>query len=348
MAATPYPRVVAIDLGTATVTAATLDPEGVVQPLLFPSGDNYPSMLPIGDDGIVHQPDWRGAATDVVTHTTRGLARPPQVIDGVPYSANTLIEMVTAPAVRAAEDSLGTSPDILAAVVPDHWPPRIVEAYVTALSAHQLPVMTVSPGEALVASLEENQLHHSVTFLDFGATTAGLTMVHGTRWNRRPDVSCRFVDPDGGERGIDRGVARKIASVADPSFNPSWGWLVDAELECARARQDAAGGGMLTIDLPDPIGPVAVEARKLLDLVEDLVVDVISKLIAREEVKDLWEADAERNPDRPEPTLRVTGGFSLDRSVSTAIRSAITGYEPLDHPAAAMAVGAALYAGASR
>lgn len=348
MAATPHPRVVAIDLGTATVTAATLDPEGVAQPLLFADGDHYPSMLPVGDDGVVHQPDWRGTAVDVVTHATRGLSRPPQIIAGVPYSANTLIEMVTAPAVRAAEDSLGTTPDLLAAVVPDHWPARIVEAYVTALSAHQLPVRVVSSGQALVASLEENQLHHSVTFLDFGGTTAGLTMVHGARWNRRPDVACRFVDPDGGERGIDRGVARKIASLADPSFEPSWQWLVDAELECARARQDAAGGGTLTIELPAPIGPVAVEARKLLDLVEDLVVDVISKLIAREEVSSLWETDADRNPDRPEPSLRVTGGFSLDRSVATAIRSAITGYEPLDHPSSAMAVGAALYAGASR
>lgn len=344
MAATPHPRVVAIDLGTATVTAATLDPDGVAQPLLFPDGDHYPSMLPVGVDGVVHHPDWVGDAISVVTHTTRGLARPPRTIEGAPYSANTLVEMVTAPAVRAAEDTLGTSPDVLAAVVPDHWPKRIVSAYTTALSGHGLPVTTVSPGQAITALLPEGPITHPVTYLDFGASTAGLTLLNSGRWNRRPEVAYRVVDPNGGARGIDQGVAEMIASVADPDFTPTADWLRDAEPECTSARETATAGGTVTLNLPDPIGPVLVEGRKLLDLVEDLVADVISRLISREEVTSVWLADSERRGGS-EPDLRVTGGFSLDRSVATAIRSTITGYDHHDRPASAVAVGAALFVG---
>ena len=339
MASKPQKTCVAIDLGTATISAATVDEDGVIQPVLFPSGDSYAASLPVDSDGVLHGPDWGGEAVEWVGNITRSLANKPWVIADVPYSSATLIQMVTAPAVEQAKTNLGAMPDCLVAIIPNHWPDYIVDSYIVGLERHGIRVCTISPQEAIAASLPEHSPTGYVTYFDFGATSTSLSLVKCNRVRKRGEVTFHIVDPNGGERRVYAVVAGRIAREADPAFSPDRQWMLNAAFDVGEARlatHETDTTGDVTISLPDPIGSVNISARTLLDYIEEEVCCVIQDLIDRPEVTQAWEEDGGATPN-----LHIVGGYSRDVTAANALRSVLCGYDAVEYPAASLAVGAA-------
>lgn len=339
MASKPQTTCVAIDLGTATVSAATVDEDGVIQPVLFPTGDAYPAALPVDEDGVLHTPDWNGEAAEWVCNTTRSLANKPWVIAGAPYSSATLIQMVTAPAVEQAKTNLGGMPDSLVAIIPNHWPDYIVDSYIVGLERHGIRVSTIRPEDAVAASLPEHSETGYVTCFDIGATSTSLSLIKCNRGRKRGEVTFHIVDPNGGELRVYAAVARRIAQDLDAGFSPERQWMLDAAFGVSDARvaaHDAEAKGDVTISFPEPIGPVQVPTRRLLDYIEEEVCCVIQDLIARPEVENAWAEDGGATP-----SLHIVGGYSQDVTAANALRSVLCGYDAVEYPAAALAVGAA-------
>lgn len=336
--------VIGIDLGAATVATAlaeTGQPAHALtlnQPISQPF---YPAHLVIDAHGEIKRPDYTGAATDYVTDLTRHLGQPPTVIAGAPWGVGALIELLMRPAIDAATQKLGHRPDMLAAVIPDHWPDYITDAFTTALATTGLEITTVPAPEAIAAAATLTYTTQSaITCIDFGERSATLTMALPDNDTYVPDI--HRADPRGGRFHTDAALITHIVRQLDPGFTPTPEWEDTAHNVGRSLREASRTAGhrddLLRVDLPAPFRPINVPAGQVSDLVEDLVAITLQRLTSVTDIHHIWQVDKEEGSSR---TLLVSGGFSQDKAVGTAIRTNIGAWRSHDNSQALAAIGAA-------
>lgn len=335
--------VLAVDMGSTTVASALASADEPPQVLRVPirgrAATCYRNELIVGENNEVHRPDYKGEAVSTVRGLTRFIGQPPQVIAGAPYGINAIMDMVLRPALEAAEREIGTEPDALALVVPNHWPDYTVEGYCRAVEAMGLLVEPVTASEAICAAIPSDYAPGFVTCLNLGVQSVALTLANPGTGLHTPDL--HLVDPRGGQRAIDAAAITRITRRIDPQFEPTRTWQRRAATVGGRIRRSASKAAptdVLMVTLPEPFGKVNVQARQINDLVEDLMREVLIRLINNNDVRAAWEED--ELAGHP-PTLLVAGGFSADRSVATAIRAHVAPWKAHPHPENIPALGAA-------
>ena len=340
----PPHTVIGIDLGSATVATAlaeTGQPAHALplnQPISQPF---YPAHLVIDAHGEIKRPDYTGAPTDYVTNLTHHLGQPPTVIAGAPWGVGALTELLMRPAIDAATKKLGHRPDMLAAVIPDHWPDYITDAFTTALATTGLEITTVPAPEAIAAAATLTHTTQSaITCIDFGERSATLTMALPDNGTYVPDI--HRADPRGGRFHTDAALITHIVHQLDPGFTPTPEWE-DTAQDVGRGLRDAARTAghrddLLKVNLPAPFSAINVPAGQVSDLVEDLVAITLQRLTSVTDIHHIWQVDKEEGSSR---TLLVSGGFSQDKAVGTAIRTNIGAWRSHNTPQTLAAIGAA-------
>ncbi|ANE05451.1 hypothetical protein [Corynebacterium crudilactis] len=334
--------VLGIDLGTATIATALAETGEQPTPLpIINNQPHYPATLLVDTNGEIKRPDYTGDTTQHVTNLTTHLGQPPQIIANTPWGANALIEMAIRPAIDAATDEAGQRPTHIAAVVPTHWPDYITTAYTKALETTGLPVTTIGADEATAhAATLNSTTTGAVTCIDFGENKATLTMALPKENTHIPDI--HRADPNGGRRHLDTELTTRIATHLDPTFTPTPQWETQAHTVGQQLRTKAHATthpeDLIEITLPAPFSTINISAGQVSDLVEDLAALTLKRLTANPDITHIWNVDEDDNTPR---SLLITGGFSTDKAVGTAIRTTIGAWRAHPNPQAIIATAAA-------
>lgn len=339
---TPRP-ILGIDLGSHTLAAAYCYPGEKPRALPITVRGNtspvYPARLLVDGDGKVRRPDHTGTPTATVGNITRRIGQPPQVIAGEPYGINTLIDLLVAPALDAA-DNLADAPDTIAAVVPDHWPGDIIAKYRQALAVTGKNITIIYASEAIACYAELIPTDGIVTCVSVGAQAATLTLALPNGDTRCP--ATHEAAPRGGLNRLAQSVVVTTTAEVNPNYVPNTEWMDQAAAvgrKIIRAADKAQRADThIAATLPGGQGRVKVPAGHINDFLEDQTRLHLRRLANNEEVHNLWGDDEEAGIPRK---LLVAGGASLNTAVGRAIRAEVGPFRAERHPQAVLAMGAA-------
>lgn len=192
--------VLAVDVGSATITAAAATPSKTPSPevLHFNGQPDYPSAAKVDIEGTPHPATWNGYEVELVRQPTLLLDKPPQIINDVPLSGATLLAVSIGPAIAAARTLFGDAPDTIIGVHPD-WPAATITDYRRGLARQGTDVVLVAWADAIAAQTTAPLTGSHVTVLDFGSSTASVVVVAFSRRGARDGdtVTLTFADPLG-------------------------------------------------------------------------------------------------------------------------------------------------------
>lgn len=336
--------VMAVDIGSATITAAAAIPSNNPDPDVLHIGDSpgYGTAVKVDVEGTPHPATWAGKAVDRVERPLLLLDKPPQIVGDVPLSGATLVGVSVAPAMDAARRRFGTEPFTIIGVHP-HWPEGILADYRRALGRLGQDVALVPWAEAIAAQTTPPLTGSHVTVLDFGASTATVVLVEFSR-RGKPSVAFTHTDPAGGSRGVDRAVVAQVAhtaAVALDGLDAQW-WEKAAKV-AARGRMRSYGQRdteSVTLQFPAPLGGQTLTVRDIRSTTNRRMQTVVENLTGHTEVQQAWESD--RSGSNIKPILEATGGFALDPAVELAVRATVGPVTVVDQPAGAAAFGAVM------
>lgn len=336
--------VMAVDIGSTTITAAAATPSSSPDPDVLHIGDSpgYGTAVKVDIEGAPHPSTWSGEVVDRVERPLLLLDEPPQIVGDVPLSGATMVGVSVAPAIDAARRRFGSEPSTIIGVHPQ-WPEGILADYRRALGRLGQDVALVSWVDAIAAQTTPPLAGSHVTVLDFGASTATVVLVAFSR-RGKPSVAFTHTDPRGGSRGVDREVVSKVAhAAAVPLGGLDTHWWEAAAKIAARGRmrsyrrQDA---DTMTLPFPAPLGEQVLTVRQIRDVTNQRMQAVVKGLTSHEEVRKAWESD--RTGSSIKPILEATGGFALDPAVELAVRATVGPVTVVDQPAGAAAFGAVM------
>lgn len=341
------PPVMAVDLGSATISAAAAQPSTEPDPAVL-TVDGEPSYSPetcVDIEGVPHPSTWSGRAVDRTPRPDLLLDRPPQIIGEVPLSGATLVGVSIGPALAAAEDHFGAEPTVLVGVHPHWWPAGKVADYERALARLTPHTALISWPEAIAAQTVPPSTASHVTVMDFGASTATIAVVS---FSRRGVAKVRFTHTDrtGGSRGVDRLVVADAAAEARIDLsNLDQNWWEEAASHVADSRrvectETSSWPATVDIPFPAPLGAQQLRGPRLRQLTTMHMQKVVAGLIRHEEVQSAWSDD--RTSTTTQPLVEVTGGFGQDVSVLSAVKAEAGRADLVPEPASAAAFGAVL------
>lgn len=344
--------VLAIDVGSATITAACAGGDLTQPAILSPKGlDAWPAAVYADSAGTLITDDaYHDAAQTVIIRFTRLLGREAQVIAGSARHADSLVAAALTPALNAATTHLRSNIDLVVATYPSTWPVQIVEAYRFAISQFApAESMLVPWSDAVAASTmaPEPFVDCPVTSIDIGARSASVTMVRVDQAGRsRNEYST--TNPGGGWMQIVRPIIARIAAsvgteIPRLSDEAWWDHAIDA---FSRARRDRVGQwehavegdpDAMIIDLPAPLSALNVSYNGITDLIADqltqpqstLMADagfpapssdgsLLAQLLDRGPVTGRWTVPG--NPYASRPIVELTGGLAEDPGIQKAVQ----------------------------
>lgn len=333
--------VLAVDVGSATITAAAATPSKTPSPevLHFNGQPDYPSAAKVDIEGTPHPATWNGYEVELVRQPTLLLDKPPQIINDVPLSGATLLAVSIGPAIAAARTLFGDAPDTIIGVHPD-WPAATITDYRRGLARQGTDVVLVAWADAIAAQTTAPLTGSHVTVLDFGSSTASVVVVAFSRCGT-PSVAYTRTDPHGGARGAHRAVIADCAHRhAVPLASYGQDWWTRAEHVITTARRGARDGDTVTLTFADPLGSCELSWHDFDQLIATHMRTVICGLTDDDAVQHAWQTD--RTDTTAPPILEATGGFAADPAVELAVRTAIGPVTVVDEPAAAAAFGAVM------
>lgn len=344
--------VLAVDLGSATITAAVAGGEFDEPKILQPSrGEVWPAHIYVAENGtLVTDP---AKATTVITRFARLLGREAQVIAGSPRHADSLVSAALAPIMASAQAAMKADVAVIAATYPTTWPKQVVAAYQNAVSRISgAEVMMVAWPDAIAAQTypPDPYVDCPITSIDFGARSASVTMVSVTA-RERTKALYTITNPLGGFVDAARSLLHEIALERDGTSLDGcdeawWDRSVTTIAEARMHPLNTDNGQLMNIDLTDPLPRVTIPYEQVTDFfVERLegfddYPGVLSELLDRSPVQQRWTIPG--NPLAARPLVHITGGWAQDPAVRIAVQN-VTGANPsvVDQPAHAAAWGAA-------
>lgn len=341
------PPVMAVDLGSATISAAAAQPSTEPDPAVL-TVNGQPTYSPatcVDIEGVPHPSTWSGTAVDHTPRPDLLLDRPPQIIGEVPLSGATLVGVSIGPALAAAADHFGTEPKVLIGVHPHWWPAGKIADYQRALARLTPHTALISWPEAIAAQTVPPATASHVTVMDFGASTATITVVSFSR-RGVPQVRFTHTDRAGGSRGVDRLVVADAAADARIDLSgQDQHWWEEAASQVAASRhrlctETSSWPATIDIEFPAPLGARQLRGPRLRQLTTTHMQKVVAGLIAHEDVKAAWSDD--RTSTTTQPLVEVTGGFGQDASVLSAVKAEAGRADLVPEPASAAAFGAVL------
>lgn len=341
------PPVMAVDFGSATISAAAAEPSTEPDPavLTVAGQTSYSPETCVDIEGVPHPSTWSGESVERTPRPDLLLDRPPQIIGEVPLSGATLVGVAIGPALAAASDHFGTEPTVLVGVHPHWWSAGKIADYQRALARLTPHTALISWPEAIAAQTVPPATASHVTVLDFGASTATITVV---AFSRRgvPEVRFTHTNRTGGSRGVDRLIVADAAAEARIDLSgQDQAWWEEAAAQVAASRQRECteiSTWPTTIDIafPAPLGARQLRGPRLRQLTTSHMQTVVADLIAHTEVQDAWADD--RTSTTTQPLVEVTGGFGQDPSVLSAVKAVAGRADLVPEPASAAAFGAVL------
>lgn len=341
------PPVMAVDLGSATISAAAAQPSTEPDPAVL-TVDGQPSYSPatcVDIEGVPHPSTWAGEAVDHAPRPDLLLGRPPQIIGEVPLSGATMVGVAIGPALAAAADHFGAEPTVLVGVHPHWWPAGKIADYERALARLTPHTALISWPEAIAAQTVPPSTASHVTVMDFGASTATITVISFSR-RGVPEVRFTHTDRAGGSRGVDRLIVADAAVAASIDLSDqSATWWEEAAAQAADARrrectETSSWPATVDITFPAPLGTRHLRGPRLRQLTTTHMQKVVAGLIGHEEVQAAWSDD--RTSTTTQPLVEVTGGFGQDTSVLSAVKAEAGRADLVPEPASAAAFGAVL------
>lgn len=344
--------VLAIDLGSATITAAIAGGEFDEPKILQPSkGDAWPAQIYVAENGtLVTDP---ANATTVIARFARLLGREAQVIAGSPRHADSLVGAAFAPIMASAQTAVKADVSAVAVTYPTTWPKPVVDAYHNAVSRSSgTEVLMVAWSDAIAAQTypPDPYVDCPVTSIDFGARSASVTMVSVTA-RERTKTLFTITNPLGGFIDAARSLIHEIAlerggTLLDDCDEAWWDRSVTAVADARTHPLNTDDGMLMNIDLADPLPRVTIPYDQVTEFfVERLegfdgYPGVLHELLDRSPVRQQWTIPG--NPLAARPLVQITGGWALDPAVRIAVQN-VTGANPsvVDQPAHAAAWGAA-------
>lgn len=330
----------AVDIGSATITAAVATPGEPARPLPVELKGkkvvHYPAALPIDPDGELHDPGFTGEVDQWVTTPTRLLAQPPTPLGNTAYGYHTVFQRLLRPVMEQASD-LTPNVTTIAVVVADHWPAYVVIALKDAIESLGVKAVTVPTSTALCAAATGVETPGAVTCLDMGETKLSITIA-GEGKNLRETVT-HYAIPTGGRRRLDAVIAQTVAINADPQFTPTPAWDDVASMAGRNLWKQASKATHPTFVYTMPtIGELELSTRDVLDTVCDAYSTTLGMVTDHPTVQHAWGVD---DADGIAPTLLVTGGASTITEAATAVRATVGPFTATPHPETVAALGAA-------
>ncbi|MCT1885256.1 Hsp70 family protein [Dietzia cinnamea] len=341
------PPVMAVDLGSATISAAAAQPSTEPDPavLTVDGRSTYSPATCVDIEGVPHPSTWSGSAVDHTPRPDLLLDLPPQIIGDVPLSGATLVGVAIGPALAAAADHFGTEPTVLIGVHPHWWPAGKIADYERALARLTPHTALIPWPEAIAAQTVPPATASHVTVMDFGASTATITVVSFSR-RGVPRVRFTHTDRAGGSRGVDRVIVADAAAEAGIDLSgQDQHWWEEAASQVAASRrrlctETGSWPAAIDIEFPAPLGARQLRGPRLRQLTTTHMQKVVAGLIAHEDVQSAWSDD--RTSTTTQPLVEVTGGFGQDPSVLSAVKAEAGRADLVPEPASAAAFGAVL------
>jgi len=330
----------AVDIGTATVTAATATKGEPARPLPVEVNGkkvvHYPAALPIDPDGELHDPGYAGEVDQWVTTPTRLLAQPPTPLGNTAYGYQTVFQRLLRPVMDQASD-LSPNVTTIAVVVADHWPVYVVNALKDAIESLGVKAVAVPTSAALCAAATGVETPGAVTCLDMGETKLSITIAGEGKTLREKVV--HYAIPAGGRRRLDAIIAQTVAMNADPQFaiTPEWEKVASTAGRNLWKQASKADQSTFVFTMPT-IGDLELSTRDVLDIGVDAYTATLGMVLEHPLVQNAWNVD---DADGIAPTLLVAGGASAITEAATAVRASIGPFTATPHPETVAALGAA-------
>ncbi|MFC0313610.1 hypothetical protein ACFQNE_02900 [Gordonia phosphorivorans] len=348
--------VLAIDIGSATITAAVAGGDNDQPQVLRPAqGECWPAAVHVDADGtlILDEARHRQAAS-TIPRVTRLLGREATIIGGTVRHADALLAAALTPVLTAATTTMRENIDLVVATYPSTWPEPVVGAFRHAITEFAPAEGLLIPWSDAVAAATFAPVPFvdcPITSIDFGARSASVTMARVDQQGRAK-TEYTITNPEGGLRQI---AAPIIAEVAQSLGRTLPGELEDApwwDEACAAfgaARRDpgaawSTGGalpaGSMVVAFPEPLGTLNLAFQEATDmLVEQLLLpqgqvrervgfappppqrahlSLLDQLLRRTPVQGRWTVPG--NPHAARPLVELTGGFGQDPAVVQAVR----------------------------
>lgn len=336
--------VMAVDIGSRTITAAAALPSTSPDPEVLHIGDSpgYGTAVKVDIEGAPHPATWTGDAADRVEEPLRLLDKPPQIVGDVPLAGSTMVGVSVTPAIDAARRLFGSEPATIIGVHP-HWPDGKLADYRRALARMGQDVALVPWVDAIAAQTTPPLTGSHVTVFDFGASASTVVLV---RFSRRGKASVEFTHSDrrGGARHVDRHVVAHVAQQLSVPLEgcpvPWWQAATKAAERARMASYRRRDSDTLRIKFPAPLGDQQVAVRDIRKVTNWYMQKVVSGLVAHEEIVQAWNENKQGSTIKP--ILEACGGFALDPAVELAVRAAVGPVTVVEEPAAAAAFGATM------
>ncbi|MDX5962812.1 hypothetical protein SIM91_05720 [Rhodococcus opacus] len=301
--------VLVIDIGACTLTAAIRDASGRVTPLAIDGTTTPPARL------VVQAGQPRPARdSDPLTLAQLGplierLDVPSLVIDGVSWSIESLTALLLRPVLGAAFDQIGATPKILI-VVPSEWAPELQRRFQRIMHAALTRTVTLVPSDnALAYALPSLRTGAGVIAADCGATALSAIAVIGGE--RGPRIVGRAQSDSGGDI-FDRFLladALTDAGFPEQAVDARWGFAGVPRVRAA--REALADADTVTVDLPRPVGRIALAERD---------VDATGERYFTHQFSDLLTRLDENATEPISRRLMLCGGLAYDPAVPNAAR----------------------------
>lgn len=324
--------ILAIDLGSETITAAVATAHAEPEPAVLYLGDEPAVGAHVFVDGgdELQPATFRGSSQVKITGIASSLGKPPRVIAGAPRAGNSLAAVAVAPLIARAEHYFRGSLDVIAATYPAQWTAAMLDDFSRALARYADAVTLIPWAEAVAAQTSFGDGDRPVVSLDFGSSAATVTVVGAA--DGRPSVEFTSSDPSGGSRALDRHIAQVVAdSTRLDTSTVDRRWWAAAAAEAGRVRIAAVDTASVLATFPDPIGSITLTSDDVHQVAGRHMQDAVRTLVARA-------------PRTSGQRVELTGGLALDRSLQAAVRSVIGPATVVPDPAHAAAYGAAALA----
>ncbi|WP_280763511.1 hypothetical protein [Prescottella agglutinans] len=332
----------AIDIGTTTVTATVRDHHGRVANVSV-DGTTTPSSYLVVDRGLPRpaRPD------DPLTMQQLGsivdrLDVPSTVINGVSWSADTLLGILLNPVIAAAEKLLGQFPERIVLVVPFWWDQeRKLRLQMAVHAALHRPSVIVPSDKAIAYAVPTPAVgEHRIAIDCCASTLAAVVLGGGERGTR---VVASATTESGGDIFDRVLLADALIGVGHQELALDSRWAFAGVPRVRAGREALANYDQVRIMLPQPVGQITLSSAAVDATGSEYFTRAFGALFA-----DL-DATGRAAGDARSRSLLLHGGLAYDPAVSAAARPlSAAGAQVLPQPQHLLCRGALAFDAADR
>ena len=331
----------ALDIGATTVCATVRDRNGRIANVRVDNSDTVPARLVV-DRGTPRPPHGDDAPTiPQLGSVIDRLDVASTVIDGVAWSADTLLAILLDPILSAAAALLGSPPAKIMIVVPFWWDhDRQRRFQLTIHAALRRPVVMVPSDKAFAYSAPSPAVGAHRIVIDCGASALAAVMVGGG--TRGPRIAATAAVEDGGDI-FDRILLANALTAADHSelaLDARWAF---AGVPRIRAGREALSDvDAVAVALPKPVGPITLSSEDVDETGAEFFVSAFGELFRSLDATHPEAADV-----REQQGLLLCGGLAYDPAISSAVRAySSRGARVMPHPQHTLCRGALAFGSA--